>query len=91
MRAAVFVPDCCGRAKLVADVLKLPMSVRTALDSYLCGKVNVDVAIREIVQLCRRADGRKSAFGWTLVVEDCEWDDVEDVVAEVGGDVVYMR
>jgi hypothetical protein len=49
------------------------------------------VAIREIAQLCKKVDGRKAMFGWTLIVEGCEWDDVEDVVAEAGGDVVYMR
>jgi predicted RNA-binding protein with TRAM domain len=67
------------------------MNVRMVFDSYMCGKVNVDVAIREIAQLCKKVDGRKAVFGWTLIVEGCEWDDVEDVVAEVGGDIVYMR
>jgi hypothetical protein len=90
MKAVVFIPDCCGRAKLVADLLKLSVNVRTALDSYLCGKVNPDVAVREIAQLCRRVNGRRSMFGWTLIVEGCEWDDLEDVVAEAGGDIVYM-
>jgi hypothetical protein len=91
MKAVVFIPDCCGRAKLVADLLKLPMNIRMAFDSHMCGKIYPEDAIKEIVQMCRRADGRKMMFGWTLMVEDCEWDDVEDVVAEVGGDVVYMR
>ncbi|MCR6669504.1 MAG: hypothetical protein NDF51_05850 [archaeon YNP-WB-040] len=75
----------------MADVLKLPMGVRTALDSYMCGKIDPDTTIREVVQLCKKADGRRAMFGWTLIVEDCEWDDVEDVVAEAGGDVVYAR
>jgi hypothetical protein len=91
MRAVVFIPDCCGRGRLVADLLKLSVGMRAALDSYLCGKVDPDVAIREVAQLCRKADGRRAMFGWTLIVEDCEWEDVEDVVAEAGGDVVYMR
>jgi hypothetical protein len=74
----------------VADLLKLSVNVRTELDRYLCGEVYPDDAIKEVVQLCKRVDGRKAMFGWTLIVEDCEWDDVEDVVAEVGGDIVYM-
>jgi len=91
MRAVIFIPDCCERAKLVADIIKLPVNVRVSLDSYLCGKIRVDDAIKEIEQQCKRANGRRAMFGWTLVVEDCEWDDVENVVAEAGGDVVYMR
>jgi hypothetical protein len=61
------------------------------LDKYLCGGVDPNTVIREVVQLCRRADGRRAMFGWTLVVEDCKWDSLEDIVAEAGGDVVYMR
>jgi hypothetical protein len=91
MRAVVFVPDCCGRAKLIADLLKLPMSMKMKLDSYMCGKIYPEDAVKEIVQLCRKADGRRFMFGWTLIVEDCEWDDVEDITSEVGGDVVYVR
>jgi hypothetical protein len=91
MKAVVFIPDCCGRAKFIADLLKLPMSVRTTLDSYMCGKIYPEDAVKEIVQLCRKVDGRRMVLGWTLVVQDCEWDDVEDVVAEAGGDVVYIR
>ena len=90
MKAVVFVPDCCGRAKLIADLLKLSMNVRAALDRYLCGKVDPDTAVREIVQMCRKVDGRRAVFGWTLFVEDCEWEDVGEVVAEAGGDVVYV-
>jgi len=91
MRAVVFVPDCCGRARIVADLLKLSMSAKTVVDSYMCGKIYPEDAVKEIVQLCRKADGRRAVFGWTLFVEDCEWEDVEDVVAEAGGDVVYVR
>jgi poly(A) polymerase Pap1 len=90
MRAVIFLPVCCEKARLAADLLRLSTNVRMVLDNYLCGKVDVDVAVKEIVQLCRKADGRRSQFGWTLTVQDCEWDDVEDVVAEVGGDVVYV-
>jgi len=91
MRAVVFVPDCCGRARIVADLLKLSMSAKMAVDSYMCGKIYPDDAVKEVVQLCRKADGRRAVFGWTMIVEDCEWEDVEDVVAEAGGDVVYVR
>jgi len=91
MRAVVFIPDCCGRAKLIADVLKLPMGVKMKLDDYMCGTIEPDIAVKEIAQLCKKVDGRRAIFGWTLIAEDCKWDDVEDVVAEVGGDVVYMR
>jgi hypothetical protein len=91
MRAVVFIPDCCGRGRLAADSIKLPMNVRAVLDKYLCGSVDSDMAIKEIVELCRKSNGHRFMFGWTLIVEDCEWDDVEDVVAEAGGDVVYMR
>jgi hypothetical protein len=89
MRAVVFVPDCCGRAKLIADVLKLPMGVKMKLDDYMCGKIDPDTAVREVAQLCKKADGRRAMFGWTLIVEDCEWDELEDVVAEAGGDIIY--
>jgi len=91
MKAVVFIPDCCGRARVMADVLKLGTSFRAALDSYMCGKTYPEDAIKEIEQLCKKVDGRKAIFGWTLVVQDCEWDDVEDVVSEAGGDIVYMR
>jgi len=91
MRAVVFIPDCCGRGRLAADSIKLSVGARAVLDRYLCGSVDSDTAIKEIVQLCRRADGRRAMFGWTLIVEGCEWDSLEDVVAEAGGDVVYMR
>ena len=91
MRAVVFIPDCCERARLMADAIKLGAGLRAALDSYMCGKISPTDAIKEVTQLCKKADGRKAMFGWTLIVEDCEWDDVEDVVAEAGGDVVYMR
>jgi hypothetical protein len=91
MKAVVFIPDCCGRAKLIADLLKLSMSVKMKLDDYMCGKIYPEDAVKEVAQLCRKADGRRFIFGWTLVVDDCEWEDVEDVVAEVGGDIVYMR
>lgn len=87
----MFIPDCCGRAKVMADALKLGTNLRAALDSYMCGKTYPEDAIKEISQLCKKADGRKMLFGWTLVVQDCEWDDLEDVVSEAGGDVVYMR
>jgi hypothetical protein len=90
MRAVVFIPDCCGRAKIFADELKLSMGMKAKLDSYMCGKIDADTAIREVAQLCRKADGRKAMFGWTLVVRDCRWDAVEDVVAEAGGDIVYV-
>jgi hypothetical protein len=90
MRAVVFIPDCCSRARLVADMFRLGVGLRTALDSHLCGKIYPQDAIKEIAQLCRKTEGRKSMFGWTLIVRDCEWDDVEDVVAEAGGDIVYV-
>jgi hypothetical protein len=91
MRAVVFIPDCCGRAKLVADLIKLPVGAKAMLDKHLCGNVDPNTAIKEVVRLCKRADGRRAMFGWTLIVEDCKWEDVEDIVAEAGGDVVYMR
>jgi len=91
MRAVVFIPDCCGRARVMADVLKLGMNFRAVLDSYMCGKIGPDAAVKEVVQLCKKADGRRAMFGWTLFVQDCEWEDLEDVVAEAGGDVVYVR
>jgi hypothetical protein len=91
MKAVVFVPDCCERGRVVADKAKLSVGVRAELDRYLCGSVNPDVAVREVVQLCRKANGRRFMFGWTLIVEGCKWEDVEEVVGEVGGDVVYMR
>jgi hypothetical protein len=91
MKAVVFIPDCCGRAKLIADLLKLSMSVKMKLDDYMCGKIYPEDAIKEVAQLCRRADGRRAMFGWTLIVEDCEWDEVEGIIIEVGGDIVYMR
>jgi hypothetical protein len=90
MKAVVFIPDCCSRARLAADVARLSVNVRTALDNYLCGKMYPNDAVKEIAHLCRKVEGRKSMFGWTLIVQDCEWDDVEDVVAEAGGDIVYM-
>jgi hypothetical protein len=91
MKAVIFVPDCCERGRIVADKAKLPMGVRAELDKYLCGEMKPMDAVKEIVQLCKRADGRKTVFGWTLIVEGCVWEDVEDVVSEVGGDIVYMR
>jgi len=91
MRAVIFVPDCCGRARLVADLLKLSVGARAVLDRYMCGGISPEDAVKEIVQLCRKADGRRAMFGWTLVVEDCEWDDVENITSEAGGDIVYMR
>jgi hypothetical protein len=91
MRAVVFIPDCCGRAKIFADELKLSMGMKAKLDSYMCGKIDADTAIREVVQLCRKADGRRMMFGWTLIVENCVWEGLEDVVVEAGGDVIYMR
>ncbi len=91
MKAVIFIPDCCGRAKLVADEARLSINVRALLDRYLCGKINPDDAVKEIVQLCKRADGRRMLFGWTLIVEGCRWVDVEEVVSYVGGDIVYMR
>jgi hypothetical protein len=91
MKAVIFIPDCCGRARLIADLLKLSMSVKTKLDDYMCGKIYLEDAVKEVAQLCRKADGRRTMFGWTLVVEDCEWDDIENITSEAGGDVVYMR
>jgi hypothetical protein len=90
MRAVIFVPDCCGRVKMAADVLKLPMGVRMKLDDHMCGKMYPEDAVKEIVQLCKKADGRRLWFGWTLIVESCEWSGVEEVVMEAGGDIVYM-
>jgi hypothetical protein len=89
MKAVIFIPDCCSRAKLLAETLKLPMSVKMKLDEYMCGRMSADDAVREIVKMCRKADGRRALFGWTLVVHDCSWEEVEEVVAEVGGDIVY--
>jgi hypothetical protein len=91
MRAVVFVPDCCERGQFVADKAKLSVGVRAELDRYLCGEVKAMDAVKEIVQLCRKVDGRRFMFGWTLIVEGCKWEDVEEVVSMVGGDVVYMR
>ena len=91
MRAVVFIPDCCGRARIAADLLKLPMSAKAVVDRHLCGNVDPDMAIKEIAQLCRKSNGHRFMFGWTLIVEDCEWDDVENITSEVGGDVVYVR
>ena len=79
MRAVIFIPDCCGRAKFMADELKLGAGFRTVLDRYLCGRIGPDAAVREVAQLCKKADGRRAMFGWTLIVEDCEWDELEDV------------
>ena len=75
----------------MADVLKLGMNFRAVLDNYMCGKIDPETAIKEVAQLCKKADGRRAMFGWTLFVSDCEWEDLEDVVAEAGGDVVYVR
>jgi hypothetical protein len=91
MKAAVFIPDCCSRARLAADAAKLPVSVRAVLDKYCCGEVGAFEAVKEIAQLCKKADGRRSMFGWTLIVQDCKWEEVEEVVYRVGGDIVYMR
>jgi hypothetical protein len=91
MKAVIFVPDCCERGRVVADKAKLSVGVRAELDKYLCGEVKPMDAVKEIVQLCKKANGRRFMFGWTLVVEDCVWEDVEDVVNAVGGDIVYMR
>jgi hypothetical protein len=90
MRAAIFIPDCCGRARVAADAARLPVGVRAELDKYLCGEVRPMDAVKEVAQLCRKVDGRRSMFGWTLVVSDCRWEEVEDVVVKVGGDMVYM-
>jgi hypothetical protein len=89
MKAVVFIPDCCSRARLAADAAKLSMSVRAVLDRYCCGEIDASTAIKEIVQLCRKADGRKALLGWTLMVQDCDWVEVEEVVRRVGGDIVY--
>ncbi|MFZ8857897.1 MAG: hypothetical protein ACO2O1_06620 [Candidatus Caldarchaeales archaeon] len=91
MKAVVFVPDCCSRGRVVADKAKLSVGVRAELDRYLCGELKPMDAVKEVVQLCKKADGRKAVFGWTLIVEGCVWGDVEDVVYAVGGDIVYMR
>jgi len=91
MRAVIFVPDCCERGRVVADKAKLSMGIRAELDKHLCGEVKPMDAVKEVVQLCKKADGRRFMFGWTLVVENCVWEDVEDVVSAVGGDVVYVR
>jgi hypothetical protein len=91
MRAAVFIPDCCSRVRLAADEAKLSVSVRMVLDRYCCGEIDASEAIKEIGQLCKKVDGRKTLFGWTLMVRDCNWVEVEEVVSRVGGDIVYMR
>jgi hypothetical protein len=91
MRAVIFIPTCCERVRFVADLLKLSMAARAELDKYLCGEISPQDAVKEIVQLCKKVDGRKSMFGWTLVVQDCNWVEVEEVVSRVGGDIVYMR
>jgi hypothetical protein len=91
MKAVVFIPDCCGRAKLVADSLKLSVAVRAGLDKYLCGELRPFDAVKEVAQLCKKVDGRRAMFGWTLIVRDCDWVEVEEVVSKAGGDIVYMR
>jgi len=91
MRAVIFVPDCCERGRIFADKVKMSVGVRAELDKYLCGELKPMDAVKEIAQLCKKADGRRFMFGWTLVVESCVWEDVEDVVSAVGGDVVYVR
>ena len=91
MKAVVFIPDCCSRARAAADVLKLPVSARAVLDEYCCGEVDAYTAVKEVTKLCRRGDGRKALFGWTLVVQDCDWRELEEIVRRAGGDIVYMR
>ena len=91
MKAVIFVPDCCERGRIVADKVKLSMGSRAELDKYLCGDLKPMDAVKEVVQLCKKANGRRFMFGWTLVVEGCVWEDVEEVVNVVSGDVVYMR
>ncbi len=91
MKAVIFIPDCCGRARVAADVAKLSTNVRMVLDRYCCGEVDPFTAVKEIASMCKKVDGRKALFGWTLVVQNCEWEEVEDVVARVGGDIVYTR
>jgi hypothetical protein len=91
MRAVVFIPTCCERGRLVAEEGRLSMNVRALLDKYLCHEIRPFDAVNEIAQLCEKVDGRKSMFGWTLVVQSCNWVEVEEVVARAGGDIVYMR
>jgi len=87
MRAVVVVPTCCMRARFagIRDV-----RVMAELDRWLCGEIDERVAVEEIARLCRRVNGRMSMYAWTFVVEDCDWEELEEVAAEVGGDVVYV-
>jgi hypothetical protein len=91
MRAVVFIPDCCGRGRLVAEEGRFAMGVKALLDKYLCGELHPHDAIKEIVKLCKKVDGRRAMFGWTLVVGECLWEEVEEVVSRAGGDIVYMK
>jgi hypothetical protein len=91
MRAAVFIPDCCGVVERAAREAGLGESVRRLLEAYLCGKVRPEVAVREVDALCERVvSGRRAEFGWVMVVEECEWEDLEDIVGMAGGDIVYL-
>jgi hypothetical protein len=91
MKAAVFIPDCCGGVERVVKEAGLGESVRRLLEAYMCGRVRPEVAVREVHELCGRVlSARRLTFGWVVVVEDCEWEDLEDIVELAGGDVVYF-
>jgi hypothetical protein len=90
MKAAVFIPNCCGMVERAVREAGLGESVRRIMEAYMCGRVRPEVAVREVHGLCVRSSARRVEFGWVMVVEECEWEDLEDVVELAGGDVVYF-
>ena len=89
MRAVVVIPICCMRARVALSRIR-DVRVMVEIDKFLCGEIDERVAIEEVVRICKKANGRMSQFAWTIVVEECNWEELEEVVAEVGGDVVYV-
>jgi len=89
MRAVVVVPTCCMRARIALSKIR-DVRIMAELDRWLCGEIDERVAVEEIARICRKVNGRMSMYAWTFIVEGCNWEELEEVVAEVGGDVVYV-
>lgn len=90
MKAAVFIPNCCGKAGQAAREARLSEGVKKLLEAHLCGRVKPEAVINEVYGLCRKVLIKRAEFGWTAIVENCEWEGLESTVELAGGDIVYF-
>jgi len=90
MRAVIFVPTCCRRARYMADEMRLGVRERAIVDRWMCPELD-DRQVLEEVAGCRVVAAEHGLYGYLIIVEGCRsWEDVEEVVYRGGGAVLYV-